>query len=157
MQKKSTWIIALVIVIVVVGGFFIFHSSKTTPDTSSKSTSSPSAIAAAKSMVDNKVVTTKTSTTNGNYLTDPSDNTLYTDGAGTTGVTNCTGECLTAWPPYIDKGATTGLPTNVSTIKRSDTGQIQYTYKDMPLYYFSSDTKGEATGNGISGFYLAKP
>jgi predicted lipoprotein with Yx(FWY)xxD motif len=54
-------------------------------------------------------------------------------------------------------GSTTGLPANISTIKRSDNGQIQYTYKGMPLYYFASDTKGQVTGNAVSGFYVAKP
>ena len=62
----------------------------------------------------------ETNSSVGTYLADTSDNALYTDGSGSTGVSNCTGSCLSAWPAYVDKGSTTGLPTNTGTITRSD-------------------------------------
>jgi len=150
LKSKNIWIVIIVIVVIVVGGFAVFHKSPkpTTTGSSTKST---------VTAVNNSVVITKTNASDGSYLADPSSNTLYTDGSGTTGVTNCTGSCLSAWPAYQDKGATTGLPAGISTIKRSDNGEIQYTYNGLPLYYFSSDTKGQVTGNGVSGFTVAKP
>jgi len=117
--------------------------SKTTPSTTKTSTAT-------------QVVTTKTSSSLGQYLADTSGKTLYTYGADTTGVSNCTGSCLTDWPVY-KATATTNLQTNVTVITRSD-GTKQYAYKGMPLYYFTGDSSaGQVTGDGVSGFHVAKP
>jgi predicted lipoprotein with Yx(FWY)xxD motif len=151
MKKSNSVIIAVIIMVVlVVGGFAIFHkSSKTTaPKTAAKSTAAA---------INNAVLTTKTDSTVGQYLADPSGKALYTYAADSSGVSNCTGSCLTNWPVYQDKGSTTTLPTGVSTIKRTDNGQTQYTYNGMPLYYFSSDSVGHVTGNGVDNFQIAKP
>jgi predicted lipoprotein with Yx(FWY)xxD motif len=163
MQKKNMWIALVVIVIVVVGGYAIFHKSPKTPTTSTYLTPSSNSATTqtggsyrdtSSAAVNNAVLVTKTNSNVGSYLADPSDNTLYTDGTATS---NCAGPCLSAWPAYQDKGATTGLPTNVSTVTRSDNGEIQYAYKGLPLYYFGSDSPGQVTGNGVSGFSVAKP
>jgi predicted lipoprotein with Yx(FWY)xxD motif len=107
--------------------------------------------------VNNAVLTTKTASSIGNYLADPNGRALYTYNADTPGVSNCTGGCLAAWPAYQDKGSTTGLPTGVGTIKRSDNGEIQYTYQGLPLYYFINDSGGTVTGNGVENFRVAMP
>jgi predicted lipoprotein with Yx(FWY)xxD motif len=81
--------------------------------------------------------------------------TLYTftkDVAGS-GVSNCTGGCLTAWPALTiaagdtptGDGSVTG---SLGTITRTDNGQSQVTYNGLPLYFFSKDTKPGDT-NGI--------
>jgi predicted lipoprotein with Yx(FWY)xxD motif len=138
--------------VVVAGGYAIFHKSpKATP------TSTSSASSSSKPAVNNAVLTTKTDSKLGQYLADASGNALYTYNADTTGVSNCTGACLTAWPAYVDTGSTTNLPTGVSTIKRSDNGQTQYTYNGKPLYYFASDSQGQVTGNGVENFSVATP
>jgi predicted lipoprotein with Yx(FWY)xxD motif len=159
MQKKSLWIVAVIVIIIVaIGGYVIFHKAYKAPSTPYSSTSSTgSKTATSSTTVSNSVVMSETNSSVGTYLTDTSDNALYTDGSGSTGVTNCTGSCLSAWPAYVDKGSTTGLPTNIGTIIRSDNNEVQYTYKGAPLYYFSSDSKGNVTGNGVSGFYVATP
>ncbi len=100
---------------------------------------------------------TKTSSSLGQYLADPNGKALYTYGADSSGVSNCTGACLANWPAYQDSGSTTNLPTGVGTIKRADNGQTQYTYQGLPLYYFVNDSQGQVTGNGISRFQVAKP
>ena len=163
MQKKNTWIVSVVIlVIVLVGGYLLLHKSPKSPSstystsTSSNSTSNSSKATTAGE-VNNAVLKTKSSSSLGSYLTDPNGNTLYTVGAGVTGVSACSSSCLSAWPAYLDKGATTGLPTNVDTIKRADNGEIQYMYRGLPLYYFASDKTGQVTGNGVAGFTLARP
>jgi predicted lipoprotein with Yx(FWY)xxD motif len=149
---KRTLIGILIVIIVAVGAYAIFHKSddnKTASTTNSTKSSAPA--------VNNAVVITKTSSGIGEYLADPEGNTLYTYKPDTSGVSNCTGSCLTEWPAYQDKGSTSGLPTGISTIKRTDNGQIQYTYNGMPLYYFASDTKGQVTGNNVDKFVVAKP
>jgi len=154
MNKKGIWISAAIVAVIVlaVAGYFIFHKTYKAPVSVNSNNSNSS------SAVNNSVVITESNSVLGSYLADSSDNALYTVGSGSTGVSNCSGtSCLSAWPPYLDKGATTGLPKNIGTITRSDNGEVQYTYKDMPLYFFSSDSPGQATGNGISGFYLATP
>src|SRR4051812_7025504 len=122
---KRTLIGVLIVILVAVGAYAIFHKSdnnKTAAPTSSSTQSSTPA-------VNNAVVVTKTKSGIGQYLADPPGNTLYTYNADPSGVSNCTGSCLANWPAYHDKGSTTGLPADIGTIKRTDNGQTQYTYK----------------------------
>jgi predicted lipoprotein with Yx(FWY)xxD motif len=133
----------------------VHKSPKTTPPASTTTSSNTTS---QSSSVNNSIVITKSSGSLGSYLADPSGNALYTDGSGTVGVSNCTGSCLSAWPIYQDKSApTTALPANIGMITRSDNAEVQYTYKGMALYYFASDSNGQVTGNGVSGFSVAKP
>jgi predicted lipoprotein with Yx(FWY)xxD motif len=165
MQKSSAAIIGIIIVIVIaVGGYAIFHKSPTKVVTTSTSyatsapkTSSSSSTTQSPATTSSAVLLTKTNASVGQYLTDPSGDALYTYGGDSAGVSNCTGSCLANWPAYQDKGSTSGLPTNVSTLKRTDNGETQYTYKGMPLYTFEGDTPGQVTGNGVSNFQVAKP
>ena len=166
MQKKYIWILVAVIVIVgVIVGYEVLKKPATktasnytsSTNTSNSSNTSSSSSNNSATQVNNAVLITKNDATVGVFLADPSGNALYTYGSDTKGVSNCTGSCLSSWPAYQDKGSTTGLPANVSTIKRTDNGQIQYTYKGMPLYYFIGDKSNQVTGNGVSGFYVAVP
>lgn len=151
-MKKSSMLIGVIVVLVVlVGGYAILHKSSKT--TSTGSSGSQGQVAP----VNNAVLTTKTSSSLGQYLADPSGKALYTYGGDSSGVSNCTGSCLSSWPAYVATGSTANLPPGVSTIKRSDNGQMQYTYNGMPLYYFVSDSQGQVTGNGVSNFSVAKP
>jgi predicted lipoprotein with Yx(FWY)xxD motif len=164
MNKGTQALVGLIVIIVVAaGGYAIFHKSSKTSSPSystpanTKSSSGQAASAANNAAVNNAVLTTKSNSSVGSYLADPNGNTLYTYGSDSSGTSNCTGSCISTWPAYKDTGATTGLPTNVSTIKRSDNGQTQYTYKGKPLYIFSSDSKGQVTGDGVNNFSVAKP
>jgi predicted lipoprotein with Yx(FWY)xxD motif len=151
MRRNNSVIIGLIVVVVViVGGYALVHKSpKTTTSSSSSQSNTPA--------VNNAVLITKTDAKLGQYLADPSGKALYTYGADSSGVSNCTGSCLSNWPAYVDKGSTTNLPTGVSTLKRSDNSQVQYTYNGLPLYYFVSDGSGQVTGNGVENFKVAKP
>jgi predicted lipoprotein with Yx(FWY)xxD motif len=157
-MKKSTGIIVAVIVVIGlgVGAYAIFHSSSSTSSTNNPSPT-PTSQPNASHSVNNAVVITKTDPKLGEYLTDPSGRALYTYKLDTSGVSNCTGSCLANWPAYTAKASTTNLPANVSTITRSDNNQMQYTYNGMPLYYFTSDSQGQVTGNGVENFAVAKP
>jgi predicted lipoprotein with Yx(FWY)xxD motif len=144
MSKKNLLIVIIVIIIIIIGGYFILHKSK--PTTTSGAAT-----------LNNSIVETKTSSTYGNYLEDSHGNTLYTYEGDSAGVSNCSGQCLKAWPPFKATGSTANLPANFGVIKRIDNGETQYTYKGIPLYYYANDTKGKVLGNGVGGFYVAKP
>ena len=158
MKKNTTMLIGLIVIIIlVVGGYATFHkSNKPTTNTANTSTSNKTS-QAQPAAANNDVLKTKTNSIVGQYLTDTSGKTLYTYGGDSSGTSNVTGSLLASWPAYLDTGSTTGLPTNVSTLKRTDNAETQYTYKGMPLYTFVSDSPGQVTGDGIVNFHIAKP
>jgi len=151
MKKNSSVLVGLLVVMIIaIGGFLLLHnSSQPKPSSSSAKSTAPA--------VNNAVLLTKTDSSLGQYLATPDGMPLYTYDKDASGVSNCTGSCLAAWPAYQNTGSTSGLPDGVGTIKRSDNGQLQYTYHGMPLYTFVSDSKGHVTGEGVDSFRLAKP
>ena len=160
MQKKSlTTLLGLIIVLVLVfGGYALFHKTPKKTPASTPATSNTGSTTNSGSAVNNSLLVTKSNSSLGQYLAMPNGTSLYTYSGDESGVSNCAGTCLSSWPPYVDSGATTGLPTNVGVIKRSDDNKYQYTYKGMPLYQFVGDTApGQVSGNGVSGFAVAKP
>lgn len=157
MNKNTKVIIgAVVVIVIVVAGFMLFHKSNKTPATTAKNSSSQNQNNNAPA-VNNAVLTTKTDSSLGQYLADPSGKPLYTYNADSSGKSNCTGSCLANWPAYQATGSTTNLPSGVAVITRADNSQKQYTYNGMPLYYFTADTNGQPTGNGVENFAIAKP
>ncbi len=87
-------------------------------------------------------------------VADSNQMTVYTfdkDVAGS-GVSNCTGGCLSAWPAVtVPAGATptggTGVTGTLGTITRADNGALQVTYDGLPLYFFGKDAApGDANG-----------
>ena len=152
-MKKAIIAIIIIIIIIVGGGYALFHKSKKSSTSPSSSSTTASTNAPA---INNSVLTTKTDPSLGQYLADPSGKPLYTYNKDTSGVSNCTGSCLTEWPAYVAT-STSNLPAGVSTIKRSDNGQMQYTFNGMPLYYFVNDSAGKVTGNNVEDFVIAKP
>lgn len=151
MKKSTSIIVGVIVIVVVIAGYFLIHKPKTEPKATSTTTKT-TAVATGSG-----VLVVKTSSSLGKYYTDPNGKALYTYGNDTSGVSNCTGSCLTSWPAYVDGGSTSNLPTGVGTIKRKDNGQIQYTYDGLPLYYFAGDSNGQVTGNGVSSFKVAVP
>jgi predicted lipoprotein with Yx(FWY)xxD motif len=158
----TKWIIAAVVAIIVVGGgsYLIFHKSSNNPGSSSStsnySSNSSSQNPPASSNTSSSIIQTKTDANVGQYLADANGNALYTYGADTAGVSNCSGACVASWPVYAPTSSSASLPTNVTVIKRSD-GSSQYAYKGMPLYTFSADSAGHVTGNNVANFHIAKP
>jgi predicted lipoprotein with Yx(FWY)xxD motif len=154
-MKRGTWvaIVIIILVILVGGGYALLHNSNTyNPPSNSTGSSNQN-----NSTTGNGVYTVKTDSTTGQYLADPAGKPLYTYNADTSGVSNCTGSCLSNWPAYQPTSTLANPPSGVSTIKRSDNGQTQYTYNGMPLYYFTGDSAGKVTGNGVENFAVAKP
>lgn len=164
-MNKKTIIYSLsglaVAVIVIVIVLLSMNNNKTTTNVTSTSNKVPAShTSSAKSNVtaiNNSVVITKNSSQVGSYLAKPNGYALYTYSSDKPGISNCSSTCLSLWPAYVDSGSTSNLPANFGTIKRTDNGQIQYTYKGMPLYTYVNDKTGQVTGNGVAGFTVARP
>ena len=106
-----------------------------------------------------------------NVYTDPKLGQILVDGKGMTlymytvdgpNQSNCTGDCLVKWPPFLTKGNPvlgTGVDdSKVGTAKLAD-GTLIVTYNGMPLYYWFKDTKpGDTLGQGVgSVWYVVNP
>ncbi|MDE1851386.1 MAG: hypothetical protein KGH69_01700 [Candidatus Micrarchaeota archaeon] len=97
----------------------------------------------------------------GMYLTNASGFALYTYNSDTqnSGMSECTGGCITAWPVFYTANLTLEQGLDISkfgTITRAD-GSMQTTYKGLPLYRYAGDKRAdEAAGNGVGGFVAAK-
>ncbi len=93
----------------------------------------------------------------GKFLTDEKGMTLYLFTKDTPGVSNCSGKCLTAWPPLLTGGAPRaddGVVGKLGTITLAD-GTLQVTYNDMPLYYYISDVApGDTVGQNVGGVWF---
>jgi predicted lipoprotein with Yx(FWY)xxD motif len=151
-MKKALPIGIVVIVIIVAIVAVVMHGNKKSPASTATKASNTSV------SISNAVFKSKTSGSLGTYLVTPSGQPLYTYMKDTKGVSNCTGSCLTAWPAYQETSTSASLPSGVSTIKRTDNGEMQFTYNGLPLYTFASDAAGSApAGNNVSDFMLAAP
>jgi len=154
-MKRGTWVAVVIIILVILvgGGYALFHNSNNSNPPSNTTGSSGQN----NSTTGNGVYEVKTVSDVGQYLADPAGKPLYIYNADTSGVSNCTGSCLSDWPPYQPTSTLANLPSGVNTIKRTDNGQTQYTYNGLPLYYFTGDSAGKITGNGVENFSIAKP
>lgn len=86
----------------------------------------------------------------GNYLTDVSGMTLYV-----TTKTDCTGNCLTVWPPYVANGSVSAVNGRLGTAQNEDAGVLQYTWNGKFLYYYEQDKKpGDVFGHGVGGVWF---
>lgn len=94
----------------------------------------------------------------GQYLADSKGMTLYYFTADKPGVSSCSGDCLVNWPAFVEQDFEVPEGFNkddFGTITREDTGEVQVTYKEYPLYYFIKDkAKGDVTGQGINNVWF---
>lgn len=85
---------------------------------------------------------------------------LYTFDNDTSGVSNCNGACLAAWPPLLADANDKAEPP-YSIIDRgmgTNPNAKQWAYQGMPLYYYVGDTQaGQTTGKAIPKWHLARP
>ncbi|MGE5264579.1 MAG: hypothetical protein ACM3S0_14460, partial [Acidobacteriota bacterium] len=91
----------------------------------------------------------------GLFLTDNADRTLYAYANDTQDTSNCTGNCLQNWPPFIahtTPQAPSGINASLLTTFSRPDGTLQVEYDSHPLYYFVGDknpldVKGQGVGN----------
>jgi len=89
----------------------------------------------------------------GTILVDQDGKTLYLFEADSMNKSNCSGGCLTLWPPVMANGkATAGSGVSAGMIGTAS-GSSQVTYAGHPLYWFSGDTAaGDTNGEGLTDF-----
>ncbi|WP_104137698.1 hypothetical protein [Arthrobacter sp. ZGTC131] len=99
----------------------------------------------------------------GNIVVDGKGMSVYyfTKDVKDSGKSNCTGECLVAWPPVIttsDTPKVEGVTGTVGTITTPD-GKKQVTVNGMPVYLWEKDkAPGDVTGQGVGNvWYLVAP
>jgi predicted lipoprotein with Yx(FWY)xxD motif len=95
-----------------------------------------------------------TSTSLGTILTDSAGKSLYGFAADTKGVSNCSGQCATYWPPVLVTGSIPkdpqGATAKLGELTRDD-GTKQLTVNDMPMYTYVGDSgKGDTNGQGLN-------
>jgi predicted lipoprotein with Yx(FWY)xxD motif len=170
MKTSSIVWTVIIVVVVVAGGIYLWTMSQnpssmpyaaapssTTQTASTTPTSSPSGPTSQPVILITLRNATKAGV--GTYLVAANGMTLYTYSGDSSGVSNCTGQCAAAWPPYTVNAETAnahavgaGINGTMGTIMRAD-GSLQVTYNGMPLYFWSQDSKpGDTTGNGVGGF-----
>jgi len=134
-------------------------SSSATPAASGTNASSGSSGAygyggGGGSSTSSSAVTVKTASSPlGTILVDQDGKTLYLFEADSMNKSNCSGGCLTLWPPVMANGkATAGSGVSAGMIGTA-TGSSQVTYAGHPLYWFSGDTAaGDTNGEGLTDF-----
>ena len=150
--KKTTVtpiiVISIIIVLVVAVLLFIHKPA------SQKESVTPTNQVAAITVPSDNIYLTKSDSKNGSYLTDFAGMTLYTFDKDSKGVSNCTGACVSVWKPYTSGATSQGtFPKDITIVKRVD-GIVQFSYKNAPLYYNSSDSRsGDVNGNGVTGVW----
>jgi len=107
-------------------------------------------------------VNTGTAQGAGTVLVDAQGMTLYYLKGESASNIQCTGSCLSTWPPLLFSGS--GSPSGMhvsgtlSTVQRPDGKGTQVTYNGLPLYTFTGDSApGQASGQGVNNFYAATP
>jgi predicted lipoprotein with Yx(FWY)xxD motif len=122
-------------------------SSKT-----STAATSPAASTSASAATQTGLVRTASNPVHGTILVNSQGMTLYALSGETGSHFICTStQCVAIWHPLKASGLGTpsGSVASLSTVKRPD-GTVEVTYKGMPLYTFTQDTKaGETNGQGI--------
>ena len=104
------------------------------------------------------IVKVVTSSQAGNVLADENGRTLYLFTRDERNISNCSGNCLTIWPPLTttsDPKAMPGVSGRIlGTITRDD-GMKQVTYNGWPLYYYAADTNpGDVKGQNVGGIWF---
>jgi len=75
------------------------------------------------------------------------------------GKIECTGSCLTKWPPVYVMGAVpkhvAGVMATFGTVKRG--AKHQLTVNGLPAYTFSGDKAGVVNCDGVGGWHAVRP
>ena len=92
----------------------------------------------------------------GSILVGPNGHTLYLFDRDEPGVSNCTGGCASAWPPFAMEGElapAASITASFGAITRGD-GTNQATINGLPLYYYSGDSDpGDSNGQGVGNVW----
>ncbi len=88
----------------------------------------------------------------GTILVDSQGHALYTHTDASGAAVDCTGACVTAWPPLTATGAKVKTAKGVKALSTTGTTH-QVTATGLPLYRFSLDAQAkQAKGEGVNAF-----
>ena len=164
MNKITTWILVIVALIVGFGAGFLIERQRATDKMESYKLEAQKMVDSAKMEVQKLMVSPTVSQSNvvvmkkdaklGSIGADAKGMTLYTYDKDTAGVSNCTNQCATIWPPYVVTGtAPANLPLGITLIKRAD-GSMQYADQGKPLYTYTKDKDAkDVYGDGVGGVW----
>jgi predicted lipoprotein with Yx(FWY)xxD motif len=99
----------------------------------------------------------------GDFLIGPNGMTLYLFTPDPLDASVCMNQCLENWPALTVESADAitvaeGIPGEVGTIEREDTGELQVTYNGVPLYYWvRDDAPGDTTGHRVGSVWWVVP
>ncbi len=88
----------------------------------------------------------------GRVLVDGSGRPIYTPNLEASGKIVCAAGCTAFWQPVVASGgkpASSAAAGKLGVVKRPD-GTMQLTSRGRPLYTFSEDSPGKATGDGFT-------
>ena len=92
----------------------------------------------------------------GRILADGRGRALYLFTADHGKGSNCSGDCATAWPPYLVKSkptALSGAKTGLVGTTRRDDGKLQATYGGHPVYHYEGDREpGQVLCQAVNEF-----
>ncbi len=84
--------------------------------------------------------------------------TLYMFTKDTPDTSNCSGKCITSWPPLLTQGSPVlgpGVDASLVGSAALPDGTKIVTYNHMPLYYFAKDTKaGDVLGQNVGSVWF---
>lgn len=160
-KTKSTWQWILIYIIVglviygVIDYYFMMKNNGTNMDRGSVPTqqvTAPTTPTITIVSAATNVTMEKINPSNVSYLTDLKGMTLYTFDNDQTNVSNCSGSCMTIWPPFKATSKTT-VQTYMAIFTRQDKLK-QYSWMGKPLYYYAKDVKaGDMLGDDVGGIW----
>jgi predicted lipoprotein with Yx(FWY)xxD motif len=170
-MRTSTIVWIIVIIVVILGGAYWWAASNSANNMPPATETSQAPMIPAGSSTEstgtgnayapgNLLLGTDATSTLGTYLVASNGMTLYTYANDTSGVSNCSGQCATNWPPYtvastdVLANVQAGITGQVGTITRDD-GTLQVTYNGMPLYFWANDkAPGDTNGQGVGNVWF---
>ncbi len=91
----------------------------------------------------------------GRVIADRKGEAFYLFDRESAGKSECYGDCATAWPPLLTKGAPRagkGAKQKLLGTTRRRNGKLQVTYAGHPLYYYKDDTPGNILCQNVDEF-----
>jgi predicted lipoprotein with Yx(FWY)xxD motif len=155
--KKPAWKLGLVVISMLILSACQSANTPTQASVSPTSTTA-SAVMSASGSNSEATINVVNDPKLGKILVGANGMTLYMFTKDGPDQSNCTGKCLTQWPPLLTQGKPTlgnGVEASlVGTATLAD-GSMIVTYNKMPLYYWYKDTKaGDATGQGVGSVWF---
>lgn len=156
-MKKNTIIWLVLIIVVIILGVWFFNSANGVPTTPTAPQTTTQVPATANAPL--FTLSVSSSSALGAYLVAANGMTLYRYTKDAPGISNCSGQCATLWPPYTVASGTqltanAFITGQIGTITRAD-GANQVTYNGKPLYFWSKDKiPGDTNGQNIGGIWF---